>query len=211
MVDDPFRGALRTEAQLRERYDQPSWGAVHKQIDRIDSMAARLIALAPIAFVATHDADGRCDVTPRGGPPGFVAVLDEGHVAIPDATGNNRLDSLRNIVETGHAAAIFVIPGRAQTLRVHGRARVSARPDLLDALTPVGKPPKTAIVIAADEVYAHCPKAFVRSAVWQPETWPAAAAQPSSAEVSQAHLGNPAITVADVERIERESLRDRLA
>jgi len=138
-------------------------------------------------------------------------VLDEHHVAIPDATGNRRLDTLVNVATTGQAAVIFLIPGREWTLRVNGRACVSAEPDLLERLTPVGKPPRTAIVVRADELYAHCPKAFVRSKLWDPETWPAADAQPTPAEVALAHLRDPDVTLADVERQQEESLKHRLA
>lgn len=209
---DPFVGALSSEAQLRVLYEQPVERVVRKQIDHLDEMAARLIALAPIVFIASHDAAGRSDVSPRGGPPGFVTVLDDRHLAIPDATGNKRIDTLRNVVETGHAGLIFVIPGRSQTLRVNGAARVTARADLLERLTSVGKPPRTALVVEATEVLAHCPKAFIRSDLWRPETWPAAADQPTSAEVSHAHLGgDDFMTIPDVEQSERDALRYRLA
>jgi PPOX class probable FMN-dependent enzyme len=210
---DPFAGAIASEAELREHYDAPMERAVRKQLDRLDEMARRLIAVAPMVIVASHDVDGRCDVTPRGGPPGFVSVLDDDHVAIPDATGNNRLDTLQNIVETGSAALIFLIPGRAQTLRVHGRACISAQPQLLARLTPVGKAPRSALVVRADEVFVHCPKAFVRSRLWDPQTWPSADEQPTSAEVSLAHMraAYPDLTLADVERQQAESLKHRLA
>jgi uncharacterized protein len=210
--DDPFAGAIASEAQLRELYEQPLGRAVRKQLERLDEMARRLIAIAPLVLVASHDADGRCDVTPRGGQPGFVSVLGDDHVAIPDATGNNRLDTLRNVVATGHAALLFLIPGRGQTLRVNGAACVTAEPALLDRLTPVGKPPRSAIVVRADEVFAHCPKAFVRSHLWDPATWPGPHDQPTAAEVSHAHLrhADPALTVEDVERQQAESLRYRL-
>jgi PPOX class probable FMN-dependent enzyme len=211
MADDPFAAAIASEARLRELYEQPLERAVRKQLERLDEMARRLVALAPLVLVASHDADGRCDVTPRGGQPGFVTVLDDDHLAIPDATGNNRLDTLRNVVATGHAALIFLIPGRDQTLRVNGGACVTDDPAVLGRLTPVGKPPRSAIVVRAEEVYAHCPKAFVRSKLWKPETWPAAEDQPSAAEVSHAHLRDPALTVEDVERQQAESLRTRLA
>jgi len=211
MAADHFTGAIASEAQLRELYEQPLERAVRKELQHLDEMARRLIAVAPLVLVATHDADGRCDVTPRGGQPGFVTVLDDDHLAIPDATGNNRLDTLRNVVASGHAGLIFLIPGRDQTLRVNGAACISAAPQLLDRLTPVGKPPKSAIVVRADEVYAHCPKAFVRSRLWQPATWPAPDEQPTPAEVSHAHMRDPALTVADVERQQQESLRTRLA
>ena len=213
MAADPFATAISSDAELRERYDAPTERAVRKQLDRLDEMARRLIALTPMVLVASHDADGRCDVTPRGGAPGFVTVLDDDHVAIPDATGNNRLDTLRNIVATGQAALIFVIPGRTQTLRVHGRGCVSADRQLLERLRSVGKPPKSAIVVRADEVFAQCPKAFVRSRLWDPASWPAAEEQPTPAEVSLAHLEGayPDLTLSDVERQQADALRYRLA
>jgi uncharacterized protein len=211
MAEEPFTGALSSEAELRAIYAEPTGLGARKQIARLDEACRRLIALAPLVLVASHDAQGRCDLTPRGGPPGFVTVLDEGHLAIPDATGNRRLDTLRNVVATGHAGLLFLIPGRGQTLRVNGRAGVSARADLLARLTPVGKPPHSALVVAAEEVFTHCPKAFVRSRLWEPASWPDAGAQPSPAEVLHAHVADAALSVADVERIQAESLRRRLA
>jgi len=210
---DPFAGAITDEAQLRALYERPVPQVLRKQLDRVDEMARRLIAVAPIVFVASHDAQGRCDVTPRGGLPGFVSVLDDEHVAIPDATGNRRLDTLVNIAQTGHAGLIFLVPGRDQTLRLNGRACVTAEPALLERLTAVGKPPRTAIVVRADELYTHCPKAFVRSRLWDPATWPGADEQPSPAEIAHAHLSrsDPALTVEDVERQQAESLKHRLA
>ncbi|HWI72563.1 MAG TPA: MSMEG_1061 family FMN-dependent PPOX-type flavoprotein, partial [Baekduia sp.] len=194
---DPFADALTSEAQLAELYEPPHARAVSKDIAALDDAARRLIAASPLVVVASHDADGRADCTPRGGPPGFVAVLDDGHLAIPDATGNKRLDTLRNVVATGSAGLLFLIPGRDQTLRVNGRACVTAAPDVLEAAGAVGKPPRTAIVVAADEVYAHCPKAFVRSHLWDPSTWPSPDDVPSAAEVMLAHLRDPARTLAE--------------
>ncbi len=211
MPRDHFDGAMTSEAQLRELYEPPAQRVIDKDIGRLDEACRQLIALAPIVFVASHDAAGNADVTPRGGPPGFVAVLDDEHLAIPDATGNKRLDTLTNVVATGHAGLIFLIPGRDQTLRVNGPACVTARQDVLDRLTAVGKPPRTAIVVQAREAYTHCPKAFVRSKLWEPATWPGPEDQPSPAEVSHAHLRDPALTIADVEQMQEQSLRERLA
>jgi PPOX class probable FMN-dependent enzyme len=210
-VDDPFERALRDASQLEELYAAPGEPALRKDVGLLDAMCARLIAASPMVMIASSAANGRCDVTPRGGPPGFVTVLDERRLAIPDATGNRRLDTLHNIVATGRAGLLFVIPGRGATLRVNGRACVSADPDLLAALSPVGKAPRTAIVVEAEEVYAHCPKAFIRSGLWDPRTWPEADELPSPAEVSLAHLRDPSLELADVERQQAESIRDRLA
>lgn len=213
MTGDPFAGAFTSGAQLRELYDAPMERALRKQLEALDEMARRLIALTPLVLVGSHDAAGRCDVTPRGGPPGFVTVLDDDHLAVPDATGNNRLDTLENLIATGRAGLLFLIPGRDWTLRVNGRAAVTAATDVLDRLTPVGKPPRTAIVVRADEVYTHCPKAFVRSHLWDPATWPAKEDQPSPAEVTHAHLRrhDPTLTVEQVAEQQAESLRTRLA
>jgi PPOX class probable FMN-dependent enzyme len=211
MAHDPFEQAIETEAGLRELYEQPNAVAASKVVDRLTPTDRRLIALAPIVFVASHDADGRCDVTPRGGPPGFVSALDERHLAIPDATGNKRLDTLRNVVATGEVGLIFLIPGRTQTLRVNGPARISARADLLAGLTAVGKPPRTAIVVETREVYTHCPKAFVRSGLWDLATWPAPEDQPTPAEASHAHLGELPLTLAEVEQMQEDALKHRLA
>jgi PPOX class probable FMN-dependent enzyme len=207
---DPFDGALERAEQLREFYEPAMERAVRKDIGRLDEMCRRLIAASPMLFVASVSAGGRMDVTPRGGPPGFVTVLDDQTLAIPDATGNRRLDTLENVVDTGRVGLIFVIPGRDTTLRVNGRACVTAEPSLLKRLTPVGQPPRTAIVARAEEVYAHCPKAFVRSRLWDPDSWPDPTSLPTSAEVSLAHQRDPQLTLGDVERRERDALLYRL-
>jgi PPOX class probable FMN-dependent enzyme len=208
---DPFAGALSSADQLAELYEPATDRAWSKDIGMLDEAATRLIAASPLVIVASRDAEGRADATPRGGPPGFVAVLDEHHLAIPDATGNRRLDTLTNVIATGQVGLLFLIPGRDQTLRVNGRACVSAAPEVLEAAGAVGKPPRTAIVVRADEVYAHCPKAFVRSHLWDPATWPAADEVPTAAEVMLAHLRDPTRTLAEEQEYLDEALRSRLA
>ena len=196
--------------ELREFYEAAMERAVRKDIGRLDEMCRRLIAASPMLFIATYSSEGQADVSPRGGQPGFVTVLDEQHLAIPDATGNRRLDTLENIVESRRAGVIFVIPGRDTTLRVNGPAHVTAEPKVLEQLTPVGKPPRTAIVLEAEEVYAHCPKAFVRSKLWDPASWPDPASLPTPAEVSVAHQRDPDWSVEQEEQRQAESLLHRL-
>jgi len=208
---DPFRGAFERPEQLREFYNAPMEAAIRKDIGHIDDLCRTLVAASPMLFVATFSSEGQADVSPRGGQPGFVTVLDDHHLAIPDATGNRRLDSLENVVSSGRVGLIFLIPGRDTTLRVNGRAAVRAEPKLLDRLTPGGKAPKTAIVVEAEEVYTHCPKAFVRSKLWDPGSWPDPATLPTSAAVTLAHQRNPALTLEQVEEREREALAKRLA
>ncbi|GAB2731132.1 MSMEG_1061 family FMN-dependent PPOX-type flavoprotein [Kitasatospora kifunensis] len=203
--------AVRDPAQLREIYEMPSEAAVHKQVDRIHEVSRRLIGCSSFVLIASADAEGRCDVSPRGGPAGFVAVLDEHTLAIPDATGNKRLDTLQNIIATGQAGLVFLIPGRNDTLRVNGRACVSTDPQLLAQLTAVGKPPRSAIVVRVEEVYGHCPKSLMRGFVWKPEQWLPKDAVPSSAEVTLSHLSTSldGLTVETIEQYERESLLHR--
>ena len=152
---------------------------VRKDIGHIDELCRRLIAAAPMLFVATFSSDGHADVSPRGGQPGFVTVLDDQHLAIPDATGNRRLDTLENIVASGRVGADLRDPrARHHAARERPRRRDRRARTLLERLTPVGKPPQTAIVVEAEEVYTHCPKAFVRSKLWDPDSWPDPATLP---------------------------------
>ncbi|MEV7770612.1 MSMEG_1061 family FMN-dependent PPOX-type flavoprotein [Kitasatospora sp. NPDC086791] len=199
-------GALSDPAQLREIYEQPGDHARRKQVDHLHEAAQRLIACASLVFVASSDAAGRCDVSPRGGPAGLVSVLDRYTLAIPDATGNKRLDTLHNILETGRVGLLFVVPGRDTTLRVNGRACVSTDPELLRGLTAVGKPPRSAIVVAVEEVYAHCPKSLLRGSAWKPENWLGKDEQPSSAEITLSHLRDGSLTIEMIEQTEREAL-----
>jgi uncharacterized protein len=207
---DPFADALESLDELRALYPAAKEQAWTKDVGTLDAPARALIAASPLVVVASHDADGRADATPRGGPPGFVTVLDDDHLAIPDATGNNRLDALTNIVRSGFAGLLFLIPGRDQTLRVNGRARVTSAPDVLAAIGAVGKPPRTAIVVAADEVYAHCPKALIRSRLWDPAAWPPLDDVPTAAEVMRAH-GRQDMSLPEVQAYLDEAIRTRLA
>ena len=197
---DLFDTAIRDDSELRALYEMPSWMVSQKEIDHLDEHCRRYLALCRFALIASADADGRADVTPRGGPPGFITVLDDHTLAIPDATGNKRLDTFRNVVATGRAGLLLLLPGRGQTLRINGRACVSADPDLLATLTPVGKPPRAALVLRAEEVFTHCPKAFVRSGLWDADTWPAKDAQPSPAAMLRDHVGDPSFTLEEAEQ-----------
>lgn len=211
MTRSPFDDALDSVDQLAELYEPAAQRAWDKDIGRLDDVVRALVAASPLVVVSSVGADGRCDASPRGGRPGFVSVLDDHHLAIPDATGNKRLDTLNNIVSTGQAGLLFLIPGRDQTLRVNGRACVTAAPEVLSAIDAVGKPPRTAIVVRADEVYSHCPKAFVRSKLWHPDAWPALDDVPTAAEVMLAHQADPSRTLQDETDYLETSLRERLA
>ena len=153
-------------ATLVASYAAVSKGAAMKDIGRIDAHMGRFIALSPLCLVATADASGKQDVTPRGDPPGSFKVLDERTIALADRPGNNRLDTLKNLLENPEIALIFLLPGIAETVRVAGTARLSVDPELLASIAVQGKEPKCAIVISVRQAYLHCAKALLRSRLW---------------------------------------------
>ena len=156
-------------AALVGSYAAVSKGAALKDIGRIDAHMGRFIGLSPLCLVATADASGKQDVTPRGDPPGSFKVLDERTIALADRPGNNRLDTLKNLLENPEIALIFLIPGIADTVRVAGTARLSVDPELLATMAVQGKEPKCAIVISVRQAYLHCAKALLRSKLRQPD------------------------------------------
>ena len=160
------------EQELRDLYGQPGARAVAKERPALNDDCRAFIAHSPFLVMGTAGADGRCDVSPKGDAPGFVQVLDDHHLAIPDRLGNNRLDGLRNVVENGHVGLIFMIPGREDTLRVNGRARIVRDEALLERLAVNGKRPVTALVVEVEQAFMHCARAFKRAGLWEPERWP---------------------------------------
>ena len=170
---------IDSTAALRALYGQPGERAVAKEQARLDEHTRAFIAHSPFLVLGTAGADGRCDVSPKGDAPGFVHVLDDQHLAIPDRLGNNRLDGLRNVVENPHVGLIFFIPGREDTLRVNGRATISREAALLDRLAVNGKPPQTVLVVEVEQAFMHCTRAFKRAGLWDHERWPDASSVPS--------------------------------
>ena len=143
------------------------------------------LAASPFCLVATSAADGTCDVSPRGDPPGFAHVLDDRTIAIPDRPGNRRVDGFANVIENPHVGLIFVIPGRPDTLRINGSARLVREAPFFEELVVRGHRPTLALVVDLEEVFYHCSKAFLRSALWDPETWMPTAV-PSRPQIAKA-------------------------
>jgi uncharacterized protein len=187
-------------------YGAPTPNVLNKELTALDEHCRALIALSPFCLLATSNADGDCDVSPKGGQPGFVQIVDDTTLAIPDATGNRRVDSLRNIVSNPHAGLIFLIPTMGETLRVNGRARITTDPEWLQPFA-VGRPPRLAIVVEVEQVFVHCAKALIRSRLWQPETWPKET--PSAAQIFKDHIGL-AESVDEVDATLQEGYRTRL-
>lgn len=174
---------LTDDKALRDHYGKVGDKAARKQLDQLDHHCQRFIALSPFLVMSTADADGRCDASPKGDAPGFVHVADERTLLIPDRVGNNRVDSLQNILANPRIGLLFFLPGYQETLRVNGKARVSTDPALLAATAHAGKPPKSVIVVDVEEAYMHCGKALIRSHLWDPDRHLEKGAFPSLARV----------------------------
>jgi PPOX class probable FMN-dependent enzyme len=163
----PEEHRITDVATLERLYGAPSGAAVEKELDYIHPHYRRLIEASPFVVLATAGPDG-LDTSPRGDPAGFVAVEDEKTVLIPDRRGNNRVDSLRNIIGNPHVALLFLIPGVGETLRVNGRAIISTAPDLLQRFAMAGRLPRSVIVVRVDTVFFQCSRAIWRSKLWDP-------------------------------------------
>jgi uncharacterized protein len=174
--------------QLRAVYDRPIERSLRKQLDHIDALSRRFIAASPFVVLATCGPSG-IDCSPRGDHPGFVQVADDKTLLLPDRRGNNRLDSLTNIVENSAVGLIFFVPGMTETFRVNGRARVSTDPLLLEQFTVAGKAPKAVLVITVEEAFVHCARALVRADLWNPEKFASRAEVPTIGQMLEAHTG----------------------
>ncbi len=162
---------ITSERELRELVGEPNDHALHKVRDRLHDLDRQWLACSPFCYVATSDAEGRCDVSPKGDPAGFTLVLDDTTIAIPDRPGNRRVDGFRNILANPQVGLDYVVPGRGDTLRVNGRARIVRDAPFFDAMVVKGHRPRLALLVEIDEVFYHCAKAFLRSGLWKPESW----------------------------------------
>ena len=179
---------------LASIYPKPSPRVIAKARPQIDSHAGKFIGMSPFCVLATSGADGSVDASPRGGNPGFVSVTGPNTLLMPDRSGNNRIDSFRNIVEgSGFVHLVFFVPGIDETLRVGGRGTLSADPDLLAAMVEFGKPPRAVLRIDVNEVYFHCGKALMRSKLWSADVRVERSVMPSISQVihDQTSLGEP--------------------
>lgn len=180
-----MRREITTAEELRAIVGHPTEAVANKVRERLAPVHRDWLAHSPLCFVATTDARGRVDVSPKGDPPGFVRVLDDTTIAIPERPGNRRVDGHLNILECPRVGTVFLIPGRGDTLRINGRATIVAEADYFDGMAVQGKPPLLALEIAVEEVFFHCAKAFLRSEAWNPETWNPTAL-PSVAQIALA-------------------------
>ena len=195
--------------ELRELLGgQPSRTARDKEIARIDDNCRAFIARSPFLVLSTAAADGRCDASPKGGPPGFVRVLYDRRLAFGELPGNRRLDSFANLLERPFAALLFLVPQVEETLRVNGRVSLSQDAGLLQTVS-LGKTPALAVVVEVEQAFLHCAKAFKRSALWQPNAWPSLDGLPPAAQIWRDHAADTR-TLAEIEAHLEESYTERL-
>ena len=200
--------AVAGEEGLRSLLGEPSDLVRSKINDRLNDLTRQFVERSPFLCLATSAADGTCDVSPRGDPAGFVKVLDERTLLLPDRPGNKLADSFRNVLENPHVALLFFLPGVSDTFRVNGRASIVDDPELLEQCTVEGKAPALGMRIEIDEAFTHCPKAFLRAQLWDPERYVDRSELPSAGEIMRSVNGTTEAETYDAERAERYERRE---
>jgi uncharacterized protein len=200
---------IETNAELRTIYRQPTSGAVAKDIGHIDQHCQRFIELSPFLCMGTSGPNGIGDVTPRGGEPGFVHVLDKNRLAMPDRPGNNRLDSFSNLLQQPGVGLLFFVPGFGDVLRVNGTARITTNAELMNRFVVDGKLPVSVVVIDVNEAYLHCTKAIIRAGLWNPAAFVDRNSYPTAGQVLRDHLALEMQVSAIDDYVEKDA-RERL-
>jgi PPOX class probable FMN-dependent enzyme len=193
-----FTDVIDSEARLREVIGPPISRSVQKEITTLDAHCRALIARSPFVLIASGDARGRMDVSPKGDIAGFVQVLDDTTLAIPDRPGNRRADTFTNVIANPGVGLLFLIPGKLETLRVNGRASIVRDANLREGMAVAGKAPALALVVKVEQAFIHCGKCMIRSHLWEPGSWPRVDDLPSQAQCLVDH-GKLTETVDEVQ------------
>ncbi|XEC93082.1 pyridoxamine 5'-phosphate oxidase family protein [Paenibacillus tarimensis] len=205
-----FKQPVGSEKELRELFGYPGELVQRKQIGRLDNHCRHFISLSPMLFISTADRSGACDVSPRGDAAGFVHIIDDRHLVIPERPGNRRLDTLRNLLENPNIGIQFVIPNLEETLRVNGRAWVVKDEELMMRMEAHGKRPVAGIGVEVKECFIHCAKAFKRSQLWTPGLWQEKKGLPSIPRMLADHVNADNVTEETVANALKESYEKRL-
>jgi hypothetical protein len=206
----PFEEVVTSEEELRLILGTPVARSILKERPLLDAHCRAFIARSPLLLMATAGSDGRCDVSPKGDAPGFVLVVDEHRLVVPDRPGNKRLDGMTNLLGNPHIGLLFLVPGREETLRVNGRAWITRDPELLQRCAVQGKAPLVAIGVEVEQCFLHCAKPFRRAHLWAANEWPAPDALPSLACVLFDQIRPDGVTLQDYERDIEEGYAKRL-
>ncbi|WP_141692386.1 pyridoxamine 5'-phosphate oxidase family protein [Paenibacillus pectinilyticus] len=201
---------VSTEEELRSLIGYPSGLVNHKVISHIDQHCRDFIAKSPFIFMSTSDASGKCDVSPRGDSAGFVHVIDETYLVIPDRPGNKRMDTICNVISNPEIGLIFIIPGLGETLRINGQAYITKDKELLQSMAVNEKIPLLGIVVAVEECFIHCAKAFRRSSLWEPSSWLNPSELPSASNILSDHAKLDGMTPEVISDRLKEGYQKRL-
>lgn len=208
-IDTMFADVVTTEAQLRAHIGHPSHRVLAKHVTALDVHSRAFIARSPLVLIASANGAGSMDVSPKGDPPGFVHVLDDRTLAIPERPGNRKADTFSNLIENRCVGLLFMIPGKQETLRVSGSAAIVRDQWLRDRLAVHGKTPELALAVTVEEVFFHCAKCVIRSQLWNPGGWPDLSGLPTLAQ-AMVDAGGLAETPAQMQALIDQDIRQRL-
>jgi uncharacterized protein len=209
-MDKQFKELIHSEEELRTLIGFPSELVERKMITYLDHNCEEYISKSPFLVISSSDQSGNCDVSPRGDMAGFVKVLNEKYLIIPERPGNKRIDTMRNILANPNVGLLFMIPGLGETLRVNGKACLVRDNELLEQMEVKGRKPLLGIGVEVEECYIHCAKAFKRSGVWDPSSWLDEKSIPSAAKILFEHANLPGSSTESIEERLRESYTKRL-
>lgn len=198
--------SVSTYSELRTVYAPPAPRAAQKVLDHLDAHFRRFIALSPFCILSSADAEGQADASPRGDPPGFVQVLDDKTLVLPDRKGNNQVDSLQNIVDNPGVGLLFIVPGMNETLRVKGKAEIVTGEEALDPMTLRRRPPLSGLKVTVEEAFLHCGRALLRSSLWDPEAQIDRASYPTYGQVLADQI--PGADAGEIDASEEEANRE---
>jgi PPOX class probable FMN-dependent enzyme len=207
--DMTFNEVLRSEAEIDSIIGRPNSRVLAKVTNRLDDLCREFIAASPFLVVSSSDSQGRMDCSPKGDPAGFVHILDDWTLAIPERPGNRKADTFRNVLQNPKVGLIFLVPGKGETLRINGTARIVRDSWLREKLAHKGIVPELTLVVTVEEVFAHCTKCMVRSALWKPESWKPEGLQFTIGSAMVAH-GKLEMSVQEMQAIADERVRTSL-
>ena len=210
MSFDRFTDRITSPDDLTALIGTPGPLALKKELRALDEHMRRFIAHAPFVVMSTHSADGRCDASPRGDGPGFVQIVDDKTLLIPDRPANRRVDSFRNILATGHVGLLFLVPGFGETLRVNGRAALVRDRTWLEPMSAQGKIPTLAIAVSIEECFLQCAKAIIRSKLWEPAERQSLAALPCAGEMLADQAQMPEFDAVKMQALLDDAYREKL-
>jgi uncharacterized protein len=205
-----FKNKISEFAELRTHLGEPGMLAANKTIDFLDGNCRNFLSKSPFVVLSTSDSNGVCDSSPRGDAPGFVHILNDTCLVIPERPGNRRLDSIKNLLDNPHVGLLFMIPGLEETLRINGRASIIRDEDILEQMKVHDKRPLMGIAVEVFECFIHCGKAFKRSGLWNQATWAEKGDLPSAAKMVAEHAELPNYSEKEVAAALADSYKNRL-